>query len=173
MRRKLQHWLTLTGVRTPTSGLSDCTMINEAGYAGKSSRSSRVTSHRVTARVQDEPTTPRGASTSNNRDTRNLTERQEPRWSTAFRVTRRVIPEGAGPVNPETVLLIFSFRGSACRWAASGKASGSGIGPQGRPRSGRRSLTPTPRGARCRQRKTAGGTPCGHVVRPCSEPFPV
>jgi hypothetical protein len=42
----------------------------------------------------------------------------------------RVIPEGAGPVNPGTVLLIFSSGVPPVVWAASSKASESGIGPQ-------------------------------------------
>ena len=49
--------------------------------------------------------------------------------------------------------LIFLLLFSACSWARRGEASGSRIGPQGRPRSGRRSLTPTPDGARCSGRR--------------------
>ena len=67
--------------------------------------------------------------------------------------TSTVIPEGAGPVNPAKSgvlgLLIFSLPFSACSWARRGEASGSRIGPEGRPRSGRRSLMPAPDGARC------------------------
>jgi hypothetical protein len=47
----------------------------------------------------------------------------------------------------------FFWLRSACFWARRVEASGSGIGPQGRPCSGRRSLTSTPGGAGCSGRR--------------------
>jgi len=43
---------------------------------------------------------------------------------------------GAG--QPVVLVLIFSWGFSACLWARRDEASGSGIDPEGRPRSGRR-----------------------------------
>jgi hypothetical protein len=67
-----------------------------------------------------------------------------------------VIPEGAGPVNPRVAAPDLSFGFAACSWARRGEASGSRIGPQGRPRSGRRSLTSMPGGARCSRAENGG-----------------
>jgi hypothetical protein len=55
-----------------------------------------------------------------------------------------VIPEGAGPVNSGFLFVIFFWLRSACLWARRVEASGSGIGPQGRPRSGRRVIPRCP-----------------------------
>src|SRR3954454_22641311 len=63
-----------------------------------------------------------------------------------------VIPEGAGTVNSETGILpglIFLLAVLRRFWARRDEALGSGIDPAGSTRSGRRSLTPTPDGARC------------------------
>ena len=77
-----------------------------------------------------------------------------------------VIPEGAGPVNPLFLLGDLFF---CCSPPALGRAGmrrrGQGSARKGRPRSGRRSLTPTPDGARCSgRRRRVGAAPWGRVL---------
>jgi hypothetical protein len=74
----------------------------------------------------------------------------------------QVIPEGTGPVNPVLLGDLSSWGSSPALGRAGVRRRGSRIDPKGRPRSGRRSLTPTPDGARCSGRRRRVG--CGSVM---------
>jgi hypothetical protein len=74
-----------------------------------------------------------------------------------------VIPVGAGPVKSLPGGRDLSFRFLRQVWARLGRRRGQGS-TGGRPRSGRRSLTPTPDGACCLRRRKWGGLLLGSMV---------
>ncbi len=76
---------------------------------------------------------------------------------------QHVIPVGAGPVKSLPGVVIFLFVFSVRFGRAELRRRGQGSA-EGRPRSGRRSLTPTPDGACCLRRRKWGGLLLGSMV---------
>ena len=77
--------------------------------------------------------------------------------------TYSLIPVGAGPVKSLPGVVIFLFVFSVRFGRAELRRRGQGSA-EGRPRSGRRSLTPTPDGACCLRRRKWGGLLLGSMV---------